>query len=209
MTMHRGARLLLLALMVGCTEASDPTDPGTTPPTRPETSLNFTRPISNATLSRDSVVFWAVRGQDREVSWFYRPLAGSADSVRFLRFRVRNDGLLRRPDGTTFANGDSVRIVIRMRDFSRLIAEFSPSGLVFNPARPAELKLDFKNTNPDYNRDGVVNQLDADIAGSFAIWKQETDTSPWIKLSSVVEVSSDLREVKADVLGFTNYAVAW
>jgi hypothetical protein len=209
MRLQRWCLALALGLVAACS-SDEPTDPGAIlPAPRPETSLNFTRPTAGATLSVDSVRFWAVRGQNREVSWYYRPAAGSTDSVRFLRFRVRNDGLLRRPNGTVFANGDSVLITIRMRDFSRLIATFSPSGLVFDPSRPAELRLDFRNANQDFNRDGVVNQADSSLVSQFAIWKQETSGAPWQAVTSAVEVSSDFREVKADITSFTEYAIAW
>lgn len=208
----RWAALALSAIFtVACGgDGGTPVDPGTTPPGgTPETSLQFLRPATGTALRTDSVSFWAVRGQDREVAMYYRPNAGTSDSVRFLRFRVRNDALLRRPDGSAFAAGDSVKITIRVRDFSKLITEFSPSGLVFSELRPAELRLDFKNCDPDFNRDGVVNSVDANIVPNFAIWKQEAVGKPWFKLTSAVEVSGNLSEVKADVVSFTAHAIAY
>ena len=40
-------------------------------------------------------------GDNREVRLYYRPRAGRNDSTEYLRFRVKNKSLLRRPDGTT------------------------------------------------------------------------------------------------------------
>ena len=198
-------------LMMGCGGSSaTPVDP-VVPPTggTPQASLQFLRPATGTSLRTDSVSFWAVKGQDREVAMYYRPNSGRSDSVRFLRFRVRNESLLKRPDGTLFAAGDSVRITIRVRDFSKLITDFAPSGLTFSALRPAELRLDFRNADQDFNHDGVVNAADTNLVPTFAIWKQEAVGQPWFKLTSAVEISADLSEVKADVLSFTNHAVAY
>lgn len=205
------ASLALCAMLaIACsTDGTTPVDPGPDPTPVPQAQLSFLRPDTGAALRTDSVSFWAVRGQNREVDMYYRPRAGSTDSVRFLRFRVRQEALLRRPDGSPFANGDSVLITIRILDFSKLITSFSPSGLVFSELRPAELRLDFGNSNDDYNNDGVVNQNDTAIIPSFAIWKQEAVGQPWFKLTSAVEVNGSLSEVKADITSFTNHAVAW
>jgi hypothetical protein len=202
--------LLLSAMVVSSCDSggTTPVTPGIGDPV-PQAQLNFLRPATGVTLRADSASFWAVKGRDAEIAMYYRPNAGRSDSVRFLRFRVRDESLLRRPNGTAFANGDSVRITIRILDLSKLITQFEPSGLVFNASRPAELRLDFKNTDQDFNRDGVVNQADANIVASFAIWKQEVVGQPWFKLTSAVEVSGNLSEVKADLVSFTSYAIAY
>ncbi|MCC7054686.1 MAG: hypothetical protein IT355_15550 [Gemmatimonadaceae bacterium] len=197
-------------LAFGCgTDTTAPGDGNTNTEPVPQSQLTFLRPAPGVALSRDSAVFWAKRGEDREVAMYYLPTPGSSDSVRYLRFRVRKEALLTRPDGSAFAEGDSVRITIRIRDFSNLITEFSPSGLKFSASKPAELRLDFRNADPDRNRDGVVNAADTSLVASFAIWKQEAVSQPWYKLTSAVEVSSNFSEVKADITSFTNHAVAW
>ncbi len=200
---------VVLFLAAACSTGDAATDPSTNPPARPEAQLNFLRLPPGVALTRDSVSFWAVRGKDREVALYFRPDAGRSDSVRFLRFKVSEKSLLRRPDGSAFAFGDSIRITIRVRDMTRLITDFSPSGLVFNPADPADLRLDFKKFDEDYNRDGVVNDADRVRVSSFAIWKQEFAGQPWVRLSSLVEVSGDLREIEALILSFTNHAIAY
>jgi len=207
---RNAARGVMAALLGISCKASDgaPLDPSVNPPTRPEAQLAFLRLAPGATLSADSVSFWAVRGKDRAVSMFYRPRPGRTDSLRFLSFKVADASLLRRPDGTAFAFGDSVRITIRVRDLSRIITEYLPSGLVFNPAKPAELRLDFANADDDYNRDGMVTRADTLLVPTFGIWKQEFAGQPWVRLSSRVEVSSDLQEIEAQILSFTNHAIA-
>ncbi len=202
---------VMAALFLISCKASEgtPVDPSTNPPAKPETQLTFLRLAPSATLTGDSVSFWAVRGKDREVSMFYRPKPGKTDSVRFLSFKVADASLLRRPDGRAFAFGDSIRITIRVRDLSRIITEYSPSGLVFNPEKPAELRLDFENADEDYNRDGFVTRADTLLVPTFAIWKQEFAGQPWVRLSSRVEVSGDLEEIEAQILSFTNHAIAF
>jgi len=86
--------------------------------------------------------------------------------------------------------------------------KYLPSGLVFNPAKPAELRLDFANADDDYNRDGMVTRADTLLVPTFGIWKQEFAGQPWVRLSSRVEVSSDLQEIEAQILSFTNHAIA-
>jgi hypothetical protein len=210
--MQRITRALTVAsvlLLASC--GGDGATGGTTtePQPRPEAQLTFLRPAAGASLSRDSVSFWVVGGQDREVEMFYRPRAGRPDSVRFLRFRVRGNTVVVRPNGTPLANGDSLRITIRILDFSRLITQFQPSGLTFGALRPAELRLDFRNCDQDFNRDGSVDPSDAALVANFAIWKQENAGQPWQRLSGDVEVSGNLSEVRADVVSFTNHAIAF
>ena len=201
---------LIALLAAGCGDTTAPIDGGNTNTQPvPQSQLTFLRPATNVVLSKDSAVFWAKSGEDREVAMYYRPVPGSTDSVRFLRFRVRKEALLSRPDGSAFANGDSIKITIRIRDFASLITEFSPSGLKFSTVKPAELRLDFRNSNPDHNRDGVVNSADTSVVSSFAIWKQEAVNQPWFKLTSAVEVSSNFSEVKADITSFTAHAIAY
>ncbi len=208
-----GWAFLTLSAMLAIACSSDgttpPVAPGTDPVGTPEANLQFLRPVAGAALTRDSLSFWAVKGQNREVAMFYRPIVGGRDSTTFLRFKVSNESLLKRPDGTTIAAGDSVRITIRILDFSKLVMQFLPSGLTFSPLKPAELRLDFGHCDQDFNRDGVVNQNDTNLVPTFAIWKQEALGQPWVKLSSAIEISGNLEEVKANIDGFTNHAVAW
>lgn len=180
---------------------------GTSPPEVRETSdLHFLRAATNAPpFAETQVTFTARRGEDREVRIRYQVAPGEFEE--FVRFRVRPEALLAYPDGRPFANGDEVQITLRIIDLNRLIVEFQPSGLRFNPARPAELTFKYNHTDPDRDGDGDVDSNDASVETLLAIWRQEAPGQPWTKLLSKVEFEID--EIEADITGFTGYAFAY
>lgn len=201
----QAVRIMAIVVLASCGDGS-PSAPD--PSVQTEAQLRFLRPAPGTALSRDSVSFWAVAGRGREASLYFRPRAGSTDSSRFLRFKIESDTRLRRPDGTLVANGDSIRITIRVLDFSRLITRFEPSGTKFERDL-AELRLDFGSADGDYDDDGDDDAADDAKVSSFAIWKQERVGLPWTRLTSLVEISGNQREVKAEIGSFTNHAVAF
>ena len=158
-------------------------------------------------LAAQTASFYAKVGEDREVRMFFRPRPGETDSTEFLRFRVDAGSLSRRPDGSPFAVGDSIRITITMIDLSRLIVDFQPSGLRFNAQRPAELKIRYENADHDFDDDGDEDERDALLEGSFNVWKREDVAQPWFPLGSIRHLEID--EVDADIFGFTNHALAY
>lgn len=198
-----------MALVAACgddTTAPDAAQPPGT--TLPASALSFVPLGRNApTLVATTASFWARVGDNREIRMYYRPRAGRTDSTEFLRFRVRNGSLLRRPDGTTFGPNDSLQITLRVTDPVALTVEFSPSGLQFAPAEPAELKLSFKERNGDLNDDGKNDGSDDIVRSRLAIWKQESAGLPWVKLLSALVVGND--EIEAKLTGFTSYAIAY
>lgn len=205
MCRYRTFALAVVALLASATACSDSTAPGDN--TRPPADLNITRLASTSPpLFNADTFFYARKGEDREVRIsFQNPLGEEGEE--FLRLRVRDESLLSRPDGTPFAIGDSVRITVRVVDVTRIQFEAEPSGLTFNPARPAELKIHYSHADHDFNEDGTVNNLDDQIKTQLAIWRQETLADPFIRLASVnVE---GLEEINADILGFTRFAIAY
>jgi len=154
---------------------------------------------------RDS--FYAKVGEDRELRMYFRPRPLENDSTEFLRFRVDAGALSRRPDGSSFAVNDSILITITMIDLSRLILDFQPSGLRFNPQRPAQLKIRYENADHDFDEDGDEDDGDLRLEGTFNIWRRENATQPWFPLGSIRHLEID--EVEADILGFTNHALAY
>jgi hypothetical protein len=180
---------------------------GTSPPeVRETTELRFLRPAPNApAFAETQVSFIAQHGEDREVRIRYQVAPGQFEE--FVRFRVRDDALLAYPDGRPFRPGDEVEITVRIIDLQRLIVEFQPSGLRFNPSRPAELKFKYNHTDPDRDGDGDVDSEDAQIESLLSIWRQEAPGQPWTKLVSKVEFEID--EIEADIVGFTGYAFAY
>ena len=198
--------LTVAAILVTATACSDSTTPGGDD-SRPPEDLNFARlastspPLFNAEQS-----FYAKRGEDREIRISFQNLAGG-EGEEFLRLRVRNESLLSRPDGTPFAEGDSVLITVRVDDVANIVFQAEPSSLTFNPAEPAELKIHYSHADHDFNEDGAVNAFDDQIKTQLAIWRQETLTDPFVRLGSVnVE---GLEEINADILGFTRFAIAY
>lgn len=190
----------LAILLAGCSDSAGPPDQ--------RFDLNFLRPALSAPPVANPVVsFYAKKGQDVEAIMWYRKRVDRPDSTEFLRFRLEDNSLLARPDGSAFAVGDSVLITITLADPQRLIIDMQPSGLRFSPVKPAELKLSFEEADEDLDDDGNVDEDDGAIVGQFAIWRRERAGDPWVKLSSIVEVGSS--EVKAFINGFTGYAIAW
>jgi hypothetical protein len=74
--------------------------------------------------------------------------------------------------------------------------ECGPSGLRFNSSDPAELELDYGETEDDF----LIRE------GEFDAWRQELSNQPWELIGSVQ--TEELDEIEIDVLGFTRYALA-
>lgn len=164
--------------------------------------LHFLRLSTSAPPLQSTVVsFYAVKGQDREIRVKFRT------GEDFLRFRVFANSLLQRPDGSSFATGDSVLITITVTDPTKLAADFQPSGLKFSPTAPARLQFEFGEADKDLNGDGVVTAADTALIPQISTWRQEVSAAPWLKIASVVEV--EISEVQADIGGFTGYALAY
>lgn len=205
----RPLAVLLLTASAAC--ADNATAPVTDPPpgtSLPASQLTFVPVGRNTpTLVATTTSFWAKVGDNREVRLYYRPRAGRTDSTEYLRFRVKNRSLLRRPDGSSFGPNDSLLITLRVTDPVALVVEFSPAGLQFDPNEPAELKLSFKERGGDLNDDGRSDSSDDSVRTRLAIWKQESLGLPWVKLSTTLVVGND--EVEARLTGFTSYAIAY
>ena len=200
---NRALLLLLLSIALAC--SSDSAGPGDT---RTTSELNFLRPAATApALAQSSVTFTATRGQNSEATIYYALRPGQSEQEKFLEFKIPNDGLAQRPDGTPITDGQSVQITITVIDPAKLIVEFQPSGLRFSPDKPAELRIHFGETDDDLDADGDVDLADAAHEAQLSLWRQETAGQPWVKLGSLV--LHDLEEVRADLSGFTNYVVAY
>lgn len=200
---------LALLSAAACADSTAPAkQPNETGEQKPQDQLTFLQlGLNTPGLAATTTTFWAKVGEDREVRLYYRPRAGRSDSTEYLRFRVRPRSLLKRPNGTAFATGDSIQITITVSDPVKLIVDFQPSGLQFDPSDPARLKLSFHEKSGDLNDDGKVDASDTTVKGKIAIWKQESSSLPWFQLTSVLLESSD--EIEASITGFTTYAVAY
>jgi len=199
-------RRLLLAFVTlvagACSNSSGPGGPA------PRAALNFVRQDSTyKPLLSDTGSFWAKVGEARRVRLVYQGSTPADSGAEFLRFEVPTDGLYRKPDGTAFAPGDSIQITVTVVDPKQFQFDFQPSGLQFNPSDPARLRVEYHYADPDYNGDGRVDSSDAEVEGLVWLWRREPPDSLWFKMAAVKSV--ELSEFDADVLQFSQYAVAW
>lgn len=165
----------------------------------PGEDLVFLRTAAGAPpLETYDTSFVAVAGEDADVRLDF------ANGEEFLRFELDDESLWRRPNGTAFQDGDTVTIRIRVVDAGVFNFEFQPAGLRFRPGEPAELRVDYGRANPDYNGDGEVDDDDDDF--NFGWWRQEQPGQPWQRIGSAR--LHDLTEVRAELDGFTRYALA-
>ena len=197
---------LLAALALSPAACGDgPSDPGPGPERRPEEELLFLR----ATYDTPPLVtldtsFWAVAGENAELRIDYVRQAGQLEGDRCLEFKISGNSLLRRPDGSRIARGDSVRIRVRVVDPARFNFEFQPAGLKFDPDHPAELRIHYSWADADFNGNGAIDEFDTNF--EFGIWRQERPGEPWERTGYAR--LKDRFEVRAELDGFTKYALA-
>lgn len=195
-------RLLLIcsvAMLLSCSDSSGPSGV-------PDAQLHVVQrdtlaPLLDSTVAR----FWAKVGEGREIRLAYQPPADTGED--FLRFEVPGDALLRKPDGTAFQPGDSILITLTVVDPDRFLVRFEPAGLVFNPNQPARLKFHYLHADHDFNGDGVINAADTTIEHTLDLWRRESPTGLWFRVGSVK--FEELDEIDANILSFSEYALAW
>jgi hypothetical protein len=195
---------LLLALMVGLVGCDSTTEPESG---RSESELRFvTFAPDLAAMVETAGSVWAVKGEDRRLSLHY--LAGSSGqgSDEFMRFDIPGDALLRRPDGTPFQVGDSILITVELPADGRLLFRFQPSGLRFDPERPARLRVDYRRLNGDLDGDGKRTAADDRLERDMRIWKQERPGERWFPIGTVKDL--DERELRGTITDFTGFAIA-
>jgi len=190
--------LVAVLLLAAC--SADSTGPSTIQ--KPASDLHFLRLAATApALQATTVSFYAKKGEDREVRVKF------VNGEDYLRFRVFGNSLAQRPDGSSFAQGDSILITVTVTDPTKLAADFQPAGLKFSSSAPARLQFEFGECKGDINGDGTANTTDLALIPLISTWRQETANAPWFKVSSSVEV--EINEVQADITGFTGYALAY
>ena len=200
-TLTTFAAALLMAGALAACSGDSPAGPAQ----RPASELVFIRAAADAPpLVATQVQLWAKVGDTRDVELRYANTGGTYGGDECLEFKVPNNALWKKPDGSRFQKGDSVLITITVVDLQHFDFQFEPSGLQFSPDHPAELRISYKWADPDLNGDGVVD--DRDRTFSFGIWKQEADGLPWTRTDS--KRDSNLQELRAEIYGFTRYAMA-
>lgn len=192
----------LAALPVACGDGATAPDQGV-----PEEELRFlVLPPDLRTLETRDTSFWAVRGQDTRFEIRYVPEAGQTEGDEFLTFRIRSDGLYRRPSGQLFADGDSIQIHVTVADDGRFLFDFQPSGLRFDPDSPAELEVEYERLGGDLDGDGDTDADDAEIEQNLRLWRQEAPGELWYPIGTIR--FEELDELRGEIEGFTGFAVA-
>jgi hypothetical protein len=189
------------ALLLGCSESSGPGGV-------PSSQLHIVQQDTTApplVATRDS--FWAKVGDGREIHFNYQGATPADTGEEFLRLEVPGDGLLRKPDGSAFQPGDSILITITIDDPSHFLFRFEPAGLQFSSEHPARLKVRYFDANHDFNEDGVEDEADSTIEHTLDVWRREGPAADWFRIGSVK--FEELDEISANLLAFSEYAIAW
>jgi hypothetical protein len=194
----------LAALVLSCSDSGEPTSDDTSKPASELTVLNLS--AGSPPLFRSVVSFYAVRGQNGEARVYFDDGQGR-EGDEYLRLRIDAGSLLASPDGTRFADGDSVLITIRVVDPTQSLFELEPTGLQFSAQAPALLRIRYQRVDGDLNADGKVDIEDVTLESALAIWRQEKVGDPFVRLGTVLR--ADLDEAEATLEGFSRYALAY
>jgi hypothetical protein len=200
----RALAFALAALLAACSDSGGPNTGGVRPPG--DLAIIKLAP-GHAAIWNPVDSFYAVKGQDRELRIYFTDENGVSRGEEYVRLRVDAASLLTMPNGTPIQVGDSVLITVRVPDPDLVEFQFEPSGLKFDPAVPAQLKIEYNEANPDYNEDGHEDGTDAAIKQQLAVWRQEQTGQSYMKVNTVNV--TELDECNSDLVGFTRYAIAY
>src|SRR5687768_17863597 len=128
-----------LVLMLGACDGSTEPDDDVIVPTG---DLTFVELEAGVTIPTRDTSFVVTAGEEIRVELRTDPEPGDEDGQEFFEFELDEASLLRRPDGTLFQPGDTITIHVSIPG-DEFIAYFEPSGLVFDPDEPAELKWSY------------------------------------------------------------------
>lgn len=178
------------------------------PSGRPDAELSIIRQdaLAPPLLTMQASV-WAKVSDGRELHLNYQGATPSDTGEEFLRFEIPGDALLRKPDGSAFGVGDSILITVTVLDSARFHFRFEPAGLMFNPEHPARLRVRYLEAKHDFDDDGDTDAADDAIEHMLDLWRRTGAAAPWFRVGSVK--FEELDELDANILTFSEYAVAW
>ncbi|MDH4130323.1 MAG: hypothetical protein OEV95_00790 [Gemmatimonadota bacterium] len=197
---------MALVLALACSDSTSSDGGGTKPPSQ----LNFLTLAPTAPdLCETSISFWAFRGVGVDTALqFPEPgddCLGSRED--FLRLKLDQASLKAYPDGTPIQFGDSVLITMSWVGNDSILFHLEPTGLLFDPAHPAELKIDYGEAGDDLDGDGDIDADDDSVERRLDIWRQPTLADDYQKVG--IAKFEDLDEIEADLNGFSRYAIAY
>jgi len=169
--------------------------------TKPGNDLTYLHIAQTAPpLCADSVGGWAVKGGTNfELALIFGTISHPCPDGRdFLRLKIETEGLQSLPNGTPIATGDSVFISVIWAGGDSVLFRLEPSGLVLNPSNPAELRINYGETE---------ESEDENVLRQVAIWRQELPGDPFTRLSSTRH--EDSSEFETRLNGFSRYAIAY
>ncbi|MBI4499972.1 MAG: hypothetical protein HY700_02305 [Gemmatimonadetes bacterium] len=169
------------------------------------TDLSAAAPSTPPLLSSYSLSFWAHASKDRSIEIDYR--AGDSSWQPYLVLSIPKGSLLRRPDGALLAGTDSILITASI-DTTQLTVRLEPTGLTFNDAAPAQLKVWYTGANRDFDANGIIDDADSYIEQALlGVWVQEQVGDPWIAVPAGKNLSGRL--LAANLKHFSGYTVSW
>ncbi len=194
--------LMAMALALACDDSTEPDGDDVVP----TDDLVFARLEPGVTIPTRDTSFVVTAGERFELELFTDPEPGDDDGQEFFEFEVDEETLLRRPNGTLFQPGDTITIRVTVPG-NAYVFHFEPSGLQFNPDRPAELKISYADADDDFDDDGDTDDDDVAFESDLTIWRQQVLGGDWERLgASVHSIESD--EIEFDVEHFTGFALA-
>lgn len=199
---------ILAALAAACSNATDNGGGIVRPPD--QLSYLTLAPTAPA-LCANSVTFEATKGVGVEAALQF-PEAGepadcSGGTEDFVRFKLNDQSLLRLPNGTLLQDGDKVTITMTWVGNDTVMVQLEPTGLVFDPAHPAELRIEYEEASDDLDHDGSVTAADTTIEHEIGLWRQEIPGDPFTRIGSIK--SEEFNEFEAELNGFSRYAIAY
>ena len=114
----------------------------------------------------------------------------------FFRIRLNPGTLHRRGNGKLIKYGEAVEIRLKV-DPTRLMVSFSPH-LEFSPSEPGQIELRYEAAAFEF----VARESE------IGLWRQEDPGQPWHRVESAKVEARDEIRAKADLGGFTRYALA-
>jgi hypothetical protein len=202
----RGILGVSLGLSLACSDSTSSDGGGTRPPSQ----LTFlTLSPAAPLLCESSISFWAYRGRGVDTALQFPEDGVNCQGSRedFLRLKIDQAGLQAYPDGTPFQPGDSVLITMSWVGNDSILFHLEPTGLLFDPTRPAELKIDYGEAGSDLNGDGSTDSEDDAVEHRLDIWRQPTLADDYVKVGVAKFEDSD--EIEAKLNGFSRYAIAY